>query len=148
MWKCNLLKPSRPKRTVTRLRLEPGGVPVSPSPISPIPISPTPVLPTLKFTLFRFHLLSYFFFGQTLSCFFTGEDCQFGVSPVSYSDSDSGVGETRVGEMGQIIGETGIGETGVGETGTNRTRDILTRSLGFTTAPILSTCMVHMSASI
>ena len=40
--------------------VEPGGVPVSPSPISPIPISPTPVSPTLKFTLFLFHLLSYF----------------------------------------------------------------------------------------
>ena len=31
-----------------------------------------------------------------------------------------GVGETGVGEMGQIIGEMGVGETGVGETGTNR----------------------------
>ena len=27
---------------------------------------------------------------------------------------------SRVGEMGQIIGETGIGEMGVGETRTNR----------------------------
>ena len=31
----------------------------------------------------------------------------------------SGVGETGVGEMGQIIGETGVGEMGVGETGTS-----------------------------
>ena len=31
-----------------------------------------------------------------------------------------GVGETGVGETGQIIGEMGVGETGVGETGTNR----------------------------
>ena len=30
-----------------------------------------------------------------------------------------GVGETGVGEMGQIIGETGVGEMGVGETGTS-----------------------------
>ena len=30
-----------------------------------------------------------------------------------------GVGETGVGETGQIIGEMGVGETGVGETGTN-----------------------------
>ena len=30
----------------------------------------------------------------------------------------SGVGETGVGDMGQIIGETGIGEMGVGETET------------------------------
>ena len=28
-----------------------------------------------------------------------------------------GVGETGVGEMGQIIGETGVGEMGVGENG-------------------------------
>ena len=32
----------------------------------------------------------------------------------------SGVGETGVGEMGQIIGETGIGEMGVGETETTQ----------------------------
>ena len=31
-----------------------------------------------------------------------------------------GVGETGVGEMGQIIGKMGVGETGVGEMGTNR----------------------------
>ena len=30
-----------------------------------------------------------------------------------------GVGKTGVGEMGQIIGETGVGEMGVGETGTS-----------------------------
>ena len=30
-----------------------------------------------------------------------------------------GVGEMKVGEMGQIIGETGVGEMGVGETGTS-----------------------------
>ena len=29
------------------------------------------------------------------------------------------VGETGVGEMGQIIGETGVGEMGVGEMGTS-----------------------------
>ena len=29
------------------------------------------------------------------------------------------VGETGVGEMGQIIGETEVGEMGVGETGTS-----------------------------
>ena len=31
-----------------------------------------------------------------------------------------GVGKTGVGEMGQIIGETGVGEMGVGETGTSQ----------------------------
>ena len=30
------------------------------------------------------------------------------------------VGETELGEMRQIIGETGVGATGVGETRTNR----------------------------
>ena len=32
-----------------------------------------------------------------------------------------GVGKTGVGEIGQIIGETGVGKMGVGETGTSRT---------------------------
>ena len=37
----------------------------------------------------------------------------------SFGVGETVVGETGVGEMGQIIGETGISEVGVGETGTN-----------------------------
>ena len=33
---------------------------------------------------------------------------------------EMGVGEKRVGEMGQLIGKMGVGETDVGETGTSR----------------------------